>query len=111
MSEQPNHDVVVAYQDHLRDAASAIEQWAQTLRLAADMIDSMEEPELDIALPPASRALGSISKTYEAILDHTLLAAEYVHISQRALARNLGMSQPTMVRRTKKAIAKYAEEG
>lgn len=112
MKEQREQPLAtVTYQQHLRAAAVSLEKQAQMLRIAADLVDVQEEPDVDIAVQTASLALGSINSSREDLLDHTLSLAVDAPISQRALARNLGMSQPAMVRRTQKVLAQQTRPG
>lgn len=111
MSEQSEIARTAAlYQRHLRDAAASMEQWTQALRLAADLLDAQEEPDIDLAVRPALTALGSIARTYDEALDHTLLLAEFIHVSQREIADRAGISHPTVSRRIKRLIAEHATD-
>lgn len=98
------------YQQHVRDAVAALTRWTRGLELVADMLDAQETPDAASAVAPALTALGSISRTYDEVLDHTLLLAELAHVSRRDMAKHLGVAHTTVNRRVKKLIEHYAED-
>lgn len=100
-AHQDDQSATAQYRQHLRDCADSMERQAHALRLAADLIDVQEVPNVAVAAQPVSSALGAISRAHAGLLDHTLLLP--TGISQRVLAADLGMTQPTLNRRRAKA--------